>query len=233
MVGNLDVADDVLLARGHVGKDRGQQIVAADALNLRRNFLAALEAQQRQRAVGVPAPARGEDGRRQRRLLQDFLHRLGLQVVEDVAEREAVLLGQRDVQPVVGGRSLQLKVERAAETLAQRQSPGLVDAAAEGRVNDELHPAAFVEEALGDDGLLRRHFAQHGAAGDDVLDELLRAGIVEPAFVLQPRDRVLHFGTGFDAAQHARLSAGDRLGHRRRVRDSPAPAAAQCSAAAR
>ena len=76
------------------GKTDASKIVAADALNLWRNFLAALEAQQRQRAVGVPAPARGEDGRSQRRLLQHFLHGLGLQVVEDVAERKAVLLGQ-------------------------------------------------------------------------------------------------------------------------------------------
>ena len=128
VIGNLDVADNVLLARGHVGKDRRQKIVAANALNLRRNLLAALEAQQRQRAVGVPAPARREDGRGQRRLLQNFLHRLGLQIVKDVAQRKAVLLGQRDVQSVVGGCGLQLKIERAAETLAQRQSPGLVDA---------------------------------------------------------------------------------------------------------
>ena len=49
--------------------------------------------------------------------------------------------------------------------------------------------------------LLRRDLAQHGAAGDDVLDQLLGAGIVEPAFVLQPGDGVLHFGTGFDSAQ--------------------------------
>ena len=64
-----------------------------------------------------------------------------------------MLFGQRDVQPVVSRSSLQFKIERAAESLAQRQSPGLIDATAEGRMNDELHPAAFVEEALGDDGL--------------------------------------------------------------------------------
>src|ERR1035438_6260789 len=111
MVGNLDVANNVFLARGHVGEDRRHQIVAANALNLWRDFLAALEAQQRQRAVGVPTPAGGEDGRRQRRLLQHFLHCFGLQVVEDITEREAMLLGQGDVQPVVGCGSLQLKIK--------------------------------------------------------------------------------------------------------------------------
>ena len=201
MVGNLDVADDVLAARGHVGEDRGHQVVAANALNLRRNFLAALKAQQCERAVGVPAPARVEDRRRQRRLLQDFLHGFRLQEVEDVAEREAVLLGQRDVEAVVGGGGLQLEIEAAAEALAQRQSPGFVDAAAEGRVDDELHAAAFVEEALGDDASWVGTSVEHRAAGDDVLDQLFRAGIVEPAFVLQPRDGVLHFGAGSDAAK--------------------------------
>ena len=41
---------------------------------------------------------------------------------------------------------------------------------------------------------VRGHVAQHGASGDNVFDELLGAGIVEPAFVFQPGDRVLHLG---------------------------------------
>ena len=47
MVRNLDVAFDIFLAGGDIRKDRGQQIVGTNALNLWRNFLAALEAQQR------------------------------------------------------------------------------------------------------------------------------------------------------------------------------------------
>src|SRR5262249_5372051 len=170
MVGNLDVAFNVFLASSHIGKHRGQQIVGADALNLRRNLLAVLEAQQGERARGVPAPARFKDRRWQGGLLQDRLHRLRLQKLEYVGEREAVLLRERDVQAVVGGGGLQFKIEAAAETLAQRESPGLVDASAEGRVNHELHAAAFVEEALGDDCLLRGHGAKHGAALQDVFD---------------------------------------------------------------
>ena len=54
--------NDVFLARGYIGKDRRQQIVRTHALNLWRNFLAALKAQQSQRAIGVPAPARPKDG---------------------------------------------------------------------------------------------------------------------------------------------------------------------------
>ena len=56
MVGNLDVPFDVLLASGNIGKDRGQQIVGANALNLRGNLLAALEAHERQGAACVPTP---------------------------------------------------------------------------------------------------------------------------------------------------------------------------------
>ena len=55
-----------------------------------------------------------------------------LEEVEDIGEGEAVLLGERDVDAVVGGGGLQFEVERAAETLAQGQAPGLVDAAPKG-----------------------------------------------------------------------------------------------------
>src|SRR5215467_16328556 len=63
MVGNLNVAHNIFLAGGNVREDRSKQIVGANALNLRRNLLAALEAQKRQRAVGIPAPASTENGR--------------------------------------------------------------------------------------------------------------------------------------------------------------------------
>ena len=97
--------------------------------------------------------------------------------LEDVGEREAVLLGEGDVDAVVGGGGLQLEVEAAAEALAQGEAPGLVEAAAEGRVEDELLAAAFVEEALGDDGGLGGDGAEDGAAGDDVGDELQGGGV--------------------------------------------------------
>ena len=59
-------------------------------------------------------------------------------------------------------------------------------------MQDELHPAAFVEESFGDDGLLCWHVAQHGAAGHDVFNQLLGSGIVEPTLVFEPGDCVLH-----------------------------------------
>ncbi len=50
MVGNLDVPFDVLEAGCYVGENRSQQIIRADALNLRWNFLAALKTQQSERS---------------------------------------------------------------------------------------------------------------------------------------------------------------------------------------
>ncbi len=55
---------------------------------------------------------------------------------------------QRQHDRILGRRGLQLEIERAAEALAQREAPGAVDAAAERRMDDQLHAAGFVEEAL-------------------------------------------------------------------------------------
>ena len=152
MVGDFDVALDVFKAGGDVGEDGGEEIVAAHALDLRGNFFAVLKAEEGERAVGVPAEAGGEDGRAgEDGLLENVFDGFGLEEVEDIGEGEAVLLGEGDVDAIVGGGGLQFEVEAAAEALAQGESPGAVDAGAEGSVDDELHAAAFVEEALGDD----------------------------------------------------------------------------------
>ncbi len=104
MVRNLNIALDVLEASRHVGEDRGQKIVGSHALDLRRNLLASLEAQQGERAVGVPAPARLKDGRAgEHRLCKHVSHGLRLEEVKDVGERKAVLLGERDVDAIVRG----------------------------------------------------------------------------------------------------------------------------------
>ncbi len=179
VIGDLNIAVDVFTAGGHLGKNGSQQVVALDPLNVRRNLLAVAKAEQRKRAVGVPAEAGGEQRRTgEHGLLQDLLDRLRLKEVEDVGERKAVLLGKRDVDAVIGGRGLQLKVEAAAETLAQGQAPSAVDARAKGRVDDKLHAAALVKEALGDDAALRRHRSENGAALGDVFRNLLqRVGV--------------------------------------------------------
>ena len=139
-----------------------------------------------QRAVRGPAPARLEDGRGDGGLLEQRFRGLLGEEVEDVGEWEAVLLGERDVDAVVGGGGLQFEVEAAAETLAQREPPGLVDAASKGRMQDELHAAALIEEALGDDGGAGGNGSQDRAAGDDVGNKLARRGGAEAALLHEP-----------------------------------------------
>ena len=73
---------------------------------------------------------------------------------ENVGQRKAVLVGQGNIDAVVGGRRLQLKIEGTAKTFAEGQSPGFVDPPAEWCVDDKLHPATFIEEAFRNDGLL-------------------------------------------------------------------------------
>ncbi len=53
-------------------------------------------------------------------------------------------------------------------------------------MDHKLHTAAFVEESLGDHGLLSGHRAKNCAARDDVFDRLLGACVIEAAFDLQP-----------------------------------------------
>ena len=103
-----------------------------------------------------------------------------------------MLFRQGDIQAVVGGAGLQLKIERDAEPFAQRQSPGFVDASAKGSMDDKLHAAAFIEEAFRNDALHGRHSTQHGASGNDVFDGLLRPGIIKAAFLFQPFHRMEH-----------------------------------------
>ena len=57
------------------------------------------------------------------------------QEAEHVREGKAVLFGKRNVDAIVGGGGLQFEVEAPAEALAQGQSPGAIDARAEGRMS--------------------------------------------------------------------------------------------------
>ena len=98
------------------------------------------------------------------------------------------LVDEREDDRVLGRRRLQLEVELAAEALAEREAPGAVDAAAERRVEDELHAARFVEEALEHDRLERGQRAERRARCGEIVDDLLRRALVEPGF-LRPAGR--------------------------------------------
>src|SRR5260370_37533159 len=106
MIGDGAVNRNVLLASKSFWKNGGQQIVGTHALDLRRNFFSTAKAKQGQRAPSIPAPARGEERRSQHGLLQYGADGIGMEKMEDVGEREAMLFPERAIQAVVVGRSL-------------------------------------------------------------------------------------------------------------------------------
>ena len=104
--------------------------------------------------------------------------------------------GQRQDDGVFRRRRLQFEIEFAAEALAQGQAPGAVDAAAERGVDDKLHAARLVEEALEHDGVLRGQSAQRRERGGEMIAQLSAAGAPTPisrearAKRLRRRDRI-------------------------------------------
>ena len=189
MVGRLDGAGPVLLALRLRRKDLRQQVVGAHAQDIERHLLSSARAQDRQRSGRVPAPAHAPHRRPQRCLRQHFVDAARGKEIEDGLERKAVLRTQREQDAFVGGCRLQLEVEGPAEALAQRQAEGAVLPGAEGRVDDELHSARFVEEPLGHQGPLRRQRAQRRPHRAEVADDLFRAFGRHPALLDQPRRR--------------------------------------------
>src|SRR5689334_10560581 len=159
MIGNVHGAIEIFRASGGVRKNRGQQIVGAHSLDVRRNFLAALKTEKREGARRVPAPTRAKNRRRQNGLLEYLLDRGFMQKAENIRQGETVALAERNVDAVVSGGGLQLQIETTAESFSEREPPRLIDAAAERSVEDELHTATFVEKAFGDDGVLRGNAA--------------------------------------------------------------------------
>src|SRR5262249_56754419 len=87
---------------------------------------------------------------------------------------------------VFGGGRLQLEIELAAKALAQRQSPSTVETAAVGRMDDELHPADLVEEALEHDRVLRRQAGQRRMGGSEIVEQLLGGGLTNPDLIDEP-----------------------------------------------
>ena len=156
MVRDLTLADQIFGACNLVGKDRCDQVFGSHAGELRRDLLAAAEARQRQRNPGHPTPAGDEHRCVEQRFDQQPSDTRRMQVARNLGKIEAVRPGQRQHDVVFGRRRLQLEIEFAAKPLAQRQPPGTVEAAAIGRMDDQLHAADFVEEALDDQPILGR-----------------------------------------------------------------------------
>ena len=207
MVRRLDgLARRIVLALHLGGEHRRQQVVGAHPLQGRGDFAPAGVTEQGQEPGGVPPPACAEKRRLQHGLQQDFFHRAGRKVGEYVAHREGQVRPQGEVQAVVGGRRLQLEVESPANPLPQGHAPGPVDGRSEGGVDDELHPAAFVEKPFRHHPVARGDDAQYPLALDDIGHNLPRRLGADGGLAHQP---FLGFRGVFQPFVHSLPQAGD------------------------
>ena len=185
MVGRDERAGEVLLATDLRGEDGREQIVGDHPLEVGGDFLAAAHAGDGEGAGRGPAPARVPERGVEDRLSHRRFGVARFEVVEGFFERERLRGAQREDDPLLVRGGLQLEIEAHAEALAQREAPGAVDARAEGRVDDELLPAGFVEEALEDDIGVGGHGSECVVSRAEVLEQLLGGGRADVAFALQ------------------------------------------------
>ncbi len=109
-----------------------------------------------------------------------------VRTLADLCQFETVGRGERQHDVVFGRRRLKFEVELAAEALAQSEAPGAVDAAAERGMDDQLHAARFVEEALQHHRLLRRQAAEGRGGRCQIFNNLLGGRKSDTDFLCQP-----------------------------------------------
>ena len=77
-----------------------------------RNFLAALKAQQRQGASGIPAPAHRKQRRGEHGLLQNFLHGLRVQEAKNFSQPGKLCWSLREMfRPLSVAAACEFKIE--------------------------------------------------------------------------------------------------------------------------
>src|SRR5215471_1571596 len=59
-----------------------------------------------------------------------------------------MLRSKRDHDRIVGRGGLELEIKGSTKTFSQREAPSAIDSIAERRMQNELHPTRFIEEAL-------------------------------------------------------------------------------------
>ena len=138
-------------------------------------------------------------------------------------------LAKRHHDALIRCCSLQFEIEGRAESLSQRKSPGLVDPSPERSMQNELHTAALIEEALRDYGCLSGDGAEDRAALRDICNRLFGAPPIQPAVVLEPQHGIFRreladpfpdhadVGRQFESSRR-RFSAPERNRWRRAMR---------------
>ena len=185
VVGEGEGGVEVLLAPDLGGEDGGHEVVATQALEEGGHALAVALAGDGEGARGVPAPARGEQGDIEDRLLHEHGGVAGIHPGEGIGDGPGVLGTGGEEDGVVVRRGLEFEVEGGAELLAEGQSPGAVDARAEGGVDDELHPSRVIEEAFEDHVGIGGDDTEAVARGANVVDHLAGAVLDKAALLLE------------------------------------------------
>ena len=219
MLRYLPFSDEVVLAGQLIGEDHRHQVFRVATLELRGHFLSAVVAPDRQGRGGVPAPVGREHGRCQQRLGDRFPDAGRFQVTGRVFQGETVDCAQGNNDAVVQGRGLQFKIELAAETFAQGQPPGAVDAGPVRAVQHQVLIPGLVKEPLEYDVLPGRDASQGGAGARQVVGQLAGSRFVQLQLVNQPAVCGVHsFGQLFiDGAAQARDRVAEFIRPARRL----------------
>ena len=152
MGGDLDVADDGLEAGGGLGEDGGEEVFGAGCAG----FAALCVCPSTCEAVAATArrpttPARLEMGEAMAACSRSSLAVCSVRKWKTSESGKLCCSAREMLMPLSVAAACNSKL-KPRQSAAQGEAPGLVDAAAERGVEDELHAATFVEEALRDDG---------------------------------------------------------------------------------
>ena len=148
MIRNLDGSGDVLLASRGLRKNRGHQVIGFHALNRGRILFSAPKAQDRQRTIQIPAPARRKDWQRQYGLGQRLLDPVRRQKEGHIDQGKAVVRSKREHHRVIVRRRLQFEVKTLTKLLSEGETKSAIQTTAPRCMNHELHAARIIKKAL-------------------------------------------------------------------------------------
>src|SRR5438270_11739131 len=105
--------------------------------------------------------------------------------MKNIGERKTMLVAKGNIQTIVGGCGLKLKIKGPAKSFAQRKSPRLVNPPPKRSMNHQLHAAAFIEKPLRDNCSLSGNGAQNRASRENIFHNLFRSALIQATFLFQ------------------------------------------------
>ena len=149
MIGDLALAGEVLGAGDLVGEDRGEQVLGVHALKLRRHLLAAAEARQRERDRRRPsASACRTSARRAAPGSAPRARCSNADSARTSSSGKLCAVGSESTMASSVAAACSSKLNLRQKRLRSARPQARLMPAAERRVDDELHAAGLVEEAL-------------------------------------------------------------------------------------